>query len=371
MWFDKVAAFFGLGPDIQTAGKELYTKYQSKLPRLAYNEVSVGIICYIAKSTMPSWGYDDFIAAFPYALHKPTVIKSFLVVGGKSRLWEETMEDQFNYTLNQIYERIRNGLYSRTIPENFDLRNLKSYTRKLLDLGNRYDLNSGKKSRPLITAVACLCAVFLKTKTPITRVRRKRLRSIKEEYYHRWNFDDFSNVIICSQTYIKNIYNSYYNLIHLCVEKLSWVQCSKLQESIFHLDDVLELFLPSEENQQPRMKLNSDQLYPISYTRSLVKSELLAQYVRDAKTHISQDTVPDDPWALTTCIYSLLLAGYDENDFLQWTPGCMRSMSNMLDFRSTYGSRRLEDRDMDYPLLTSDDMNDSEINIYLKHSVQG
>ncbi|KAI7896116.1 uncharacterized protein EV154DRAFT_493549 [Mucor mucedo] len=365
LWFQRTATYYGLPAEYIEAGKNLYKKHRLELPKLAYNEISVGIICYVGRDLKPTWQYEDFIAAFPYPLHKPSVIKTFICVSGALPSSEAKLSNQFDYATDQIYGIIKKEMYPRKAPKNFTSEKMKSYCKKLLSLGEKYGLNAGKKIRPLITAAACLSALHLQTKQPIRRVRdSKRVGEIKKEYYFNWKFNRFSCFVFASPRYIQDTYNAYYQMIYQGVKRLAWIKCDNVKDSIFYLDDFLDFFLATD-NQKPKMELDSILFWPSSYMKSLARSEILEVYINEAKQHITLKTNPEDPFSLVNSIITLLKAGYDEKEFIEWTPGYMRSFSNMLIFRNAYMSDIQTNRNLDNPLVNSNDMSNEEINIYL------
>ncbi|KAG2229247.1 hypothetical protein INT48_000556 [Thamnidium elegans] len=339
-WFVRIASYFGIGNKLIEECKVKLAEAGHILPQNYPKEVAVGTVIRFANFLLPKWMYDDYIAAFPLPLYKPAIIKTFLVLGGDNYSWVKSTKNQFDYTIEFIYPIIVEQLFISKPPPLFNVDTLKINTYRLLHLGGEYGLNYGLKSRPLIIAVSCVCALHLRTKIPN------------------------------NERFLRKCYSIYYRFVTLCVQKFNWLpQPIDSKEVFFHLEDVLTLFSKSEKEEEPMMKLPRELFYPISFVESILTTKVTIDSLKQAKEYLRDDHLSDtkliDKESITYCFYKLLKEGYSEKQLYLLSVFQIRNLCCIIDYRLTFENIHDKNNDLNRELIAEDDMCDEEINFYL------
>ncbi|KAI9265899.1 mannosyltransferase putative-domain-containing protein [Helicostylum pulchrum] len=378
--FVRIASYFGLGKEIVELCKVKLNESRHLLPIGYADEVAVGTVICFGSFLHPEWMYDDYIAAFPLPLYKPAIIKTYLLLGGDNYGWAKSMDNQLDYVLEYIYPTILDQLFITKPPRQFNIDSLKINTRKLLHLGGQYGLNYGLKIRPLIVAVACVCALHLRSKIPSkylsgrgSKAKRNaaKLSNSKANYHYNWSFKAFALMAYCSERFLRKCYSIYYRFITLCVQKFNWLsQPVDCKEVCFHLDDVLTLFSKvGKEEDEPMMTLPRGLFFPISFVESMLNTRLTIDSLKQARKHLRDDHGGDtelmDKESITFCFYRLLKEGYSEKQLSLLSVFQIRNLCYIVDYRLTFENIHDKNNYLDRELIAEDDMCDEEINFYL------
>lgn len=355
--------------DFVEVGKGKIRELAPNLPKKYPKEVGIAAVIYFGDTARPTWTYDDYIAAFPAPLYRPALIRAYILFRGEKHSSAESTKNQLNYTIESIYPLIVKQMFTSKPPKEFNIESLKETTSKLLQLGNDYGINSGLKARPLITSVACLCALHLRTKMPMKYInRRHKLYKPGNSFYHVWNFKPFLSTSMSKFRYFKKVYSKYYQFLSLCVKQFTWLKQPVDRKRIFfHLDDILSLYL-KKDNRKPALEMSPRLFYPSSFIVNLLKTRSVINSLIQAKEYFNNDSdnmEELDEESVTYCMYRLLKEGYSENELNRMSVDEIRNLSDIMDYKLTFENVNERNTDLDRIQIGEDDMCDEEIELYL------
>ncbi|KAI8348298.1 hypothetical protein BD560DRAFT_493092 [Blakeslea trispora] len=356
--FKKAAIFFSLPNDLVERGRELCKEFISKSYSRDLNEAAIAIVFIVGRSWKPDWSLQDFVEAFPIPLHLRQVqrIYSFLNRDEYKIHWR-TPQEELDYFIARIYPLVTKQIYRDDVhPKELSLSDLKSKTRALLELGTTYCLNTGKKARPLIVVTALIAGLSLRVSNTFGHQNRKKISA------QRWfSFSEFASVCFYHKAALSTRYEEYLDLLLACAHHIPWITKAEKSYVHYYLDDILNLF----GTKTPCMTLTIEQYAIKSYQKNKQARELIEASLKQAKEYLSQQTEPDDRSSLAYAIYSLLQFGFQEHQIANLNERYIRNMSDSLLLRHFAGESNVQ-HDLDRETVDERDMNDREIEMYLK-----
>jgi hypothetical protein len=385
-------------------GKDIIRQHKDNLRyKIKYaHEIALAIVIHIGHHLTPAgWNIDDYIAAWKteeQPIHKPAIVNALRVIKGieYNRFMLDHSRKQLDYVLDTTFNNLASALLNQeSPPPEFNKEKLRNDAYKLLEMGNSYGINAGKKIRSLMLAVVCLAAVCLREKIPVktsrkmpinfksknkkpstkkrnTNATKKRERKISLRPAFVWDFSQFAPLVHSRVAYIRKIYIEYYDLLTRCAAKVPWIEQPVPSNAVVHhLDDILNLF--GGTNPQMKVELKP----PTSFARNRALEQQLQTDIKAARAFIARYDGPpekptDDDSSLLYHVYCLLVHGYTEEEILAMNTNRIRNAVEAISFKYQYGFRKeeIKNQNLDRKKVEEDDMSKREVSVYLEDDVE-
>ncbi|KAL9548372.1 hypothetical protein MBANPS3_005718 [Mucor bainieri] len=361
---DKIATYFHIPEDLAVKAKQLIQQHSNELSNRYNMELALLVVYLVARNWLSIWSIDDFIEGFPVPVDRSKVQRFQFIFARDSELYKhiqcESSQQAQQKFLEIIIPHLRKQFNGSTKISKSTMIQLRRRTEALIELGDDYLLNTGRKLRPTIIAAAVISYASLLISNP------KFKSSGKMSIYRGRRLDVFRKCCYVGPRLLKMRLQEYADLLLACAQNIPWIKDPEAKHVHYYLKDILDLYGKEEGKQEPSLKLTRDQ-----YSISLLKrgDELTEEYeamFRLAQQHLDNGTKLDDPTSLAYCIYNLMKMGYKKEHLITWSERTIRGMSDSLEFRAKYGTASNTELDLDRKELDDNDMLDSEIDLYIK-----
>ncbi|RCH90611.1 hypothetical protein CU098_006212 [Rhizopus stolonifer] len=358
--FLKAAAFFELPEDLIARGKELIKEHKPKLKTIHPREVAVYIVYAVSHQWKPFWNLQDFVQVYPIPLDIRYINSAHSIINKEGQIvkWRTPQQDLEGFIL-RLYPIIVKQVYKdspKIARSALTLPNLKEKTRAILDLAGRYNLNTGKKARPSITAAAMIAGLWIR----VTSLNHKKRKTRPISALRWFNYSEFVPVVLFGRGCLSSRLDEYLEFLYTCATYIPWIKNLEKRFVHYHLQDILQLYGSSK----PAWTLTLDHYEIKSFRRSREAREQMERWVTLAQSHLDQGTQPKDCDSLEYCIFKLLQFGFEEYQIIHYSHGYIRNMAHCLTLRDTLDSYPKQ-KDLEKASLDENDMNEQEVALYL------
>ncbi|GAN06517.1 hypothetical protein MAM1_0126d06001 [Mucor ambiguus] len=361
---DKIAAYFHIPEDLVTKAKQLIQQHSAELSNRYNMELALLVLYLVAREWLSTYSIDDFIESFPVSVDRSKVQRIQFIFARESVIYKkiqcESSQHELQRFLNTIIPHLREQFDGSPKITKSTLIQLKRRTEALIEMGDEYLLNTGRKLRPTIIAAAIISYASILISNP------KFKFSGKMSIYQGRRLDVFRKCCIFGPRFLKMRLQEYADLLLACAQNIPWIKDPKAKHVHYYLKDILDLYGKKEGGGEPSLKLTDSQ-----YSISLLKkgAELSQEYeamFQLAQHHLDNGTKPEEHTSLVYCIYNLIKMGYEKEHLITWSEKAIRGMSDSLVFRAKYGTALNTQLDLDRKQVDDNDMLDSEVDLYTK-----
>jgi hypothetical protein len=256
--------------------------------------------------------------------------------------------------IKRIFPALKKQIYGDLKETNvFTCQQLVVRTNELLELGDKYLLNSGKRARPAIIVTALLSGLSLLVENKKTRTvsMKKRIACTK-----KFKFDAFRALCPVHRNTFSYRYTEYIDLLFACLNKLPFIKDEKKYVH-YHLADILTWF----GKEDSPLSLTDEQYSIAIFKRGTAERKEREELILEAQEMIEKNHIPDNTKSKLYLVHKLLAEGCPTNDILNWTEGQLRIKAHSIDFRI-----ETEDLNLDREVVDEEDMDDEEVAYYLE-----
>ncbi|KAI8639216.1 hypothetical protein BD408DRAFT_446155 [Parasitella parasitica] len=364
---EKIATYFRIPEDSIAQAKHLILKHSEDLSNRNPLETALFVTYLTARDRISPWSIEDFIENFPIPVNKSIVRHINFTFAKKSSLYKSIQFESSQNEPDIFLETIMPGIKkqyggSHKMPKSTTIQ-LKQRTKALINLGDLYGLNTGRKARPTIIATAMIAYASLQIQSKSSNSNTKS--SKKLSLYQNRRLDCFKKYCTFSNKIIQSRMYDYMDFLHACAINISWIPNPDKKFIHYFLQDILDMY--SQQNgAAPHLKLTDEQ-----YTITVIKKNaaLSSQFeilINSAQRHIDNNSAPSDYRSLEYSIFYLMTFGLTRSDIMQWSERSIRGMADSLQFRSKYGTNASLELDLDREELDDKDMLDQEVDVYIQ-----
>ncbi|CEP12070.1 hypothetical protein [Parasitella parasitica] len=363
---DKIATYFRLPEDLTSRAKHILQIHSEDLSNRTPIETALFVTYLAARDWVSPWSIDDFIENFPIPVDKSVIKHINFIFVEKSSLYKtlqfEVLQDEPDRFLNTIMPGLEKQFGgSSKIPKSTAIQ-LKKRTKALINLGDMYGLNTGRKCRPTIIATALIAYVSLLIQSKPGKYKPKSSKKIS--LYHNRQFECFKKYCVFGTKLLQSRLYDYMEFLKACALNITWISQPDKKYVHYFLQDILDLYSP-QNGATPLLKLTHEQYSINVVKKNAASSRKFEALVDSAQQHIDNNSTPIDNQSLEYSIFYLMSFGVAKDDILKWSERAIRGITDSLQFRSNYGTHATHRLDSDRVELDENDMLDQEVGVYI------
>jgi hypothetical protein len=351
-----------LPEDLVNEGQKLINQYRALLSNRFGKEVAIATISVVNRPFRPNWTLDDYVDSFPLLLNIKQVNRAYMsIVNAQGTISWKTPQEQLVSFIDRIYPEVQKQVYkdhkSRII-RGFSKQALVAKTKRIMDLGDLYFLNTSKKARPTIVATALIAGLTLRLEAGQCKQKICCLRWFDLSAFEHVSF--FRKPLMTSRLF------EYFDFLYTCAKYVPWIKEPVKKYVHYYVNDILDMFGKPSENSEPAMKLDLGQYSPYCIAKNTRMREAMEHDLASAQHHLQGNTKPTDESSMVYMLYRLLQYGFDDDQIRNWSQAYIRGMVDSLSFRESFGTYTPSEKDLDRKELDERDMKAEEIAVYLR-----